>query len=338
MSKDSINKDYINEINAFNNSIKKYKPDRCLICNNSQKPFCYSHTIPQFVLKRIAKNGKLVQGNAIYDFENRGMLKLQRGVGDSGVIRCICRECDKSFFHNYEDVNNIEAYPSSQVLLEISLKNILYSLYSNFRNKGLYEHAEEKINCRIKHNNSNDKEENEKLFEKIINNQNGLRKISYSMMFYHKLDYVVPIAFQERVFLYGDLEGNILDDVYDFEYKNVLCGIDICVFPLEETSIVMMFIDKENEGIYESFIKQFEQLDLEKQLEIINYIIFVYCENFYINPDYLKYLKDTNLQFLLGLILEGCPYYIGVSKGVYKTLLKNRTAIPNFLSKELALK
>ena len=80
-----------------------------------------SHSIPQFALKRIAEDGKV-------------MLPLQdeiltigkdTGVNKAGTFHIICRDCDSRTFQLYEDPNAYNSKPTDQMLAQIALKDVL---------------------------------------------------------------------------------------------------------------------------------------------------------------------------------------------------------------------
>lgn len=104
----------------------------------------------------------------------------------------------------------------------------------------------------------------------------------YYLFYYEKLNYVVPIAFQGNISLLADFEGNIINDIYNTDPKYHTKGIHICIFPLAEYSIVMMFIDSKDKR-YRRFYKQFAKLSHTEKLATINYVIFCYSEDIFIN-------------------------------------------------------
>ncbi len=58
--------------------------------------------------------------------------------------------------------------------------------------------------------------------------------------------------------------------------------IHICIFPLKESSIVMMFLDTRSKR-YRKFYKQLEKLSYVDKLAAVNYIVFCYSEDIYIH-------------------------------------------------------
>ena len=55
-----------------------------------------------------------------------------------------------------------------------------------------------------------------------------------------------------------------------------------CIFALESSSVVMMFIDSVDKR-YRAFYKQFAKLSPSDKLGVVNYIAFLYSENVFIS-------------------------------------------------------
>ena len=100
---------------------KNAKLECCILCHKPCSSFCNSHSIPQFALKRIAEDGKV-------------MLPLQdeiltigkdTGVNKAGTFHIICRDCDSRTFQLYEDPNAYNSKPTDQMLAQIALKDVL---------------------------------------------------------------------------------------------------------------------------------------------------------------------------------------------------------------------
>lgn len=71
--------------------------------------------------------------------------------------------------------------------------------------------------------------------------------------------------------------------------------MNVCIFPLKESSIIMLFIDSKYKR-YRSFYKKFNKLSLEDKSSIINYIIFLYSEDIVLSKELPKeVLENKNL-------------------------------------------
>jgi hypothetical protein len=132
----------------------------------------------------------------------------------------------------------------------------------------------------------------------------------------------------------------IINDVYNFSDKYHLDDIHVAVFPLKTSSVVLMFVET---GIkrYRKFIKQLKRLDENDQLAIINYLIFNYTENVFLNPSLRQDLKSNN-NFMKVCRRTTIAYSaFGMTNPIEKAKqdfsFDGFRTIPNLLSSEYAL-
>ena len=59
----------------------------------------------------------------------------------------------------------------------------------------------------------------------------------YYIGFYKKLEYRVPVAFQDFIAMIADLEGNIINNIYNKDPKYVIRNISLCIFRLKNSII-----------------------------------------------------------------------------------------------------
>lgn len=104
---------------AANNNAK---PDHCLICGEEMPKFCLSHTVPQFCLREIAVDDKLLKCAAII---GGNIIEREVGIGKAATFKQVCRKCDSEYFKLYETPETLLKTPSSQVLGQIASKNLL---------------------------------------------------------------------------------------------------------------------------------------------------------------------------------------------------------------------
>ncbi|MEA4873407.1 MAG: hypothetical protein VB076_11445, partial [Synergistaceae bacterium] len=159
------------------------------------------------------------------------------------------------------------------------------------------------------------------------------------LIFYKKLPYNIPIAFQLGLALLYDMEGNIINDIYNTTPHSHLKQIHICAFPLVEYSVVFMFVDTKTKR-YNNFCRQFLNFSFDVQLSIINYIIFLYSEDFYMHPLISHDLsKNKNFNKVIGQLTTAVPSYLGCPTKVKPILagkdafdLNKWNSIPNLFS------
>jgi hypothetical protein len=84
--------------------------------------FCLSHTVPQFCLREIAVDGKLLKCAAVI---GGNIIESEVGIGKAATFKQVCRKCDSEFFKLYETPETLLKTPSSQVLGQIAAKNLL---------------------------------------------------------------------------------------------------------------------------------------------------------------------------------------------------------------------
>ena len=221
---------------------KKAKPPKCILCGKEQSSFCNSHSVPQMCLRPIADRGKVLHASLAMGFDI-GVVDLDGGVNKSGTFNYICRECDAKFFQDYENPDNIIQPPTDKILAEIAVKNMLLQLNKRAneqeliqvvqREFGTYENPDEL--SKIKNLDQKEYKE-EVLFHQDIakNNKAG----GYQILFWKVLPYKVPIATQSAIVLPYDMEGNILNEIYNFDESVRMQYMHIAVFPLDRKSVV----------------------------------------------------------------------------------------------------
>ncbi len=305
------------KFNKFLSKVRKQlfdKPlfENCQICKKHSK-FCSSHTIPQFILKNIANKGHLYNQQILNDTP---LTKTTNGIKNTQTFESICCECDSKVFQNYENSENYSTAPTEQMLNEIALKCHLFSQYRLTHDIKMHEYANKEfcnrycikehrgpysnlINCH-----KLDKKYHAKQIEEIlkaIQSGTSLYKIGY----YAKLNYIVPIVFQDCFSLYFDLRGRKINN----PFSDKIDGLDylfFCIFPFEKESIVFIFY-KTNCHKYNNFFQDLKSLPLDEQLSIINFLIFIYSENLFISKDISNsVLNDIKLKSISQLQPVSC--------------------------------
>lgn len=320
------------------------KKDSCFYCGEKCDSFCNSHSIPAFCLRNIASNGDVLTLNAIVD---NPFLKSKKGVNNSGTFQLICRDCDSKIFCDYENPSNYTKSPTPSMINQIALKNSLKSI-----SKRLIEiemlNITEAYNghasgfCQAK-NYINDLDLKEYLnsYNKAKNAIAKNHTSDYYVCYHEKLDYVVPIAFQASLALIFDFEGNIINDTFYSNPDYKIQNINICIFPLEKETVIIMFIESGDKR-YRKFYKQFNKLSLDDKLLALTFIMFAYSEDMYFSKSIEKDILSSPQLCEAGCagqdILSLIPVNNPIEK-LRKTLnLDNRHNIPNLLSEKYKLR
>ncbi|MCE0494653.1 hypothetical protein [Vibrio salinus] len=318
-------------------SRKNSKSGKCLYCKKTTTSYCNSHSIPASFLRNIANGGKLLAHGGLIDLP---LLNAESGVNNAGTFQVICRDCDGKIFSNYESKATYDSEIKQKTLAQIAMKNYLKAVSQRAFEIAFHDHLSDDSGIDLSSINNIkdiDLKENVRGFERAKKVDAKCVQDEYYLFFYEKLNYVVPIAFQHKIALAVDLEGNVINDLYNHDPKYKMQHLHLAVFPLEETSIVMMFIDK-NDTRYRQFIRQFNKLALEDKLALSNYMIFLYSEDFFLSTSLdEEIVNDETLKRVsgsLGFALIG-RNPIDSLKENYK--LSEFKDIPNFLSQDLSV-
>lgn len=323
----------------FSQARKNTKRDVCYYCGDACTSFCNSHSIPKFALNRIADAGK------VFSFLEKSVNPLEDDIGvkKTGTFQLLCNRCDNTIFSDYENPKGYINTPSNIMLSQIAVKNYLHLLWKTIVVNEVYKldtkHGyscvdEEKLFWCKKDLNTYSKEY---LFAKhsLVKENN-----SYYVCFFEKLNYIIPYAAQAAITLVGDLEDNLIKDVYNSDPSYKISHMHIMALPLEDTSVVLAFI-KDGDKKYKTFYKQLRKLPLNEQLATINYNLLSNTENIFMNPTVAqKFMKNDALLDVCTKIPD-CFTDIFTINPIDQTIkefsLSQRNSIPNFLNQEFAL-
>lgn len=352
MSGQDLSKEQVIEVRKMlgrqiKDATTKSRHEKCMLCD---KPggFCNSHTIPQFCLENIAWNGKLNSFNTLIASE---LLSKDSGVNNAATFHIICRPCDSKVFQDYEKAEAYDTVPSETALNQIVLKTSLRDIYKHETEIELFEASKQMvkekqpllslmvapiINAQIKAR-TRDIEECYEIFRKakgyLITPNNWLKVVSYD-----KLDYTVPIAFQGMVALVTGMNGEVINDNFNHKKNYKIEYLHLAVFPLKGATAVMLFLDSENKR-YSQFEKSIVNVTLEKRLEIINRIIMLYAEDYFLS----KQLEDETLKQLeasaqtLQDLLTSNPNK-SLKNAIEDYDLRREICIPNLFLRDYAVK
>ena len=223
-------------------------------------------------------------------------------ISNSGTFHFICRDCDSKLFQEYENVDALQEIPTEKMLAEIALKDILLMLSKRNQEKRIYQKGKQKgilqnveVMEEIQQLDNKDYMDELNLYKDVLykNSCNNFKIIMWK-----KIPYVVPIATQTLVALPKDTEGIEINNIYDMRPEVRMQNIHIGVFPMNDYSIVYAFYHR-RDRLYRRLHHQMNCMSLEKKLELINYWIFKYTENYYISPEIQIVIdKDDKLKEL----------------------------------------
>lgn len=255
------------------------KPEVCYICGEPMTSPCNSHTVPQYCLREIAVNGKLLTTAAVM---GGNVIASEVGVNKAATFKCVCARCDTEFFKLYETPETLRSYPTSQVLGQIAAKNLLREIskarFELGLNSALGDLSCFDFDAMVKVR-AVDLREDEKALKKAIRvGRNGNSASAFSIIYYKQLPYVVPFAFQQMVCLVSDFEGGVVNNAFitNIDYK--MEPMHICVLPSKGFTTVLAFRSKEAKR-YRRFERQFRGVSEEEKLATIVKLVFAYSED-----------------------------------------------------------
>lgn len=322
------------------------KPSVCMYCGKPVTSLCNSHCIPRFCLENIGSSGHVAGPNAIFNLPSMGVPvgKKEVGLKEAGTFHLLCRECDSMIFQDYENPDNyvVETPPTQKMLAEIAMKNYLKFISKRRMEIELYKFLIDQHKLRPMEL----KEILAKLDVSILDleaytkNYERAKRLSkkdngygYYVIYYRLLDYIAPIAIQSPIALYTDLENNIVNDVLNMDAKYIPSDMHLCVFPLKSKTAIILFIE-DGDKKYRKFYKQFRKCPEEEKLGIINYLIFLYCEDYFLADDLQKFSYSEELKKTASLLPVAWSERPLTTKETYATpfSLSKWKDVENFLS------
>lgn len=324
--------------NYFSQARDRSKRDTCNYCGENVSALCKSHFVPKYCLKNIASKGEV---NTINSLVHLPTNRDSAGVKNAGTFQLICRKCDGRIFQDYENPQNFDRKPTQVMMAQIAMKNYLKYLSKRHLEKEMYQMACEKDPYLPRSGG----------FEDICcmdiswyNQQFELAKMrslemdsgKYHLYYFTKVDYVVPIAFQSGIVCLFDFESKIINDIYNF--SSLIWELHVCIFPLDGSSIVMIFVDNAGMRRYTDFFRKFKKLSEIDKLALINYMIFLYSEDMYLSPKIPN--EVWNNKKLIEVAGRSLGAYSDINKvkitqGIADSFDLNKyNEIPNLLSSE----
>lgn len=191
------------------------KPDRCLLCGKKISRFCDSHTVPRMVLKNIENDGKFDYANTILQIP---LVNTDQGMKEATVFNLICRDCDNTLFQEYENLENLKKPPTERMLALIALKDLLHILDKRLVEIQLYNQRENNLpEAFVKRKQMFNHLDKRDFFSELDRIRAMLDSASYNyrLISWDKVDYKVPVAFQGSLTIYGDMNGELVVDIYD---------------------------------------------------------------------------------------------------------------------------
>lgn len=266
----------------------------CPICNKKVNSFCGSHSLPKFVLKHLADNGIIKTGKSFQS----GTYKTIFGINNTLIFNSICRECDNSFFQDYENENAFNTKITDVAINEIALKNYFRYLYKQQREvirfsklvkQEKYEDKKAIYLNQLFLSKANVEETMNKI-DKSIKDKN---KHNYYVIDEIDLDYRTELAYQGFITPIYGFDG-LINNIYDYNLNNKIYQLGLCVFPHKNGTKIILFCE-EGATKLKFFYRKYRMLALEQKLYVINYMLLLFEEDWVINGSFKAKLNIDTL-------------------------------------------
>lgn len=312
----------------YSDARKMIKGTNCMFCGRECTSFCHSHSLPHMILENLkdSEPGTFFWG---YDEDYKpNVIKEKTGKSNAGLFFLICNDCDRDLFSNiYEKESILLQKFSNEIMQRIILKNdyyyyYKYSIEANVSKK-LFDNSPN-LQCL---NDDNEKYKNEFLkdIQKITKQIKNGQVEEYEIIFWKKFDYVVPIAFQGLLQPCIDFRGNYI--------KDKLPEFHVVIFPLKNNSVVSVFCEKNPEVI--SKINFPTETSDSKKLSLINNMVLLFSEDFYLNRKVVQSLSEEFQKRLKKICycFSATQNSMSLMIEEMERVIKNSKEYPNLLSK-----
>lgn len=263
----------------MNKALNNTEVKNCIVCNEIEGTIIDSHTVPKFILRNISLTHEY---KSSYQFELPDVENEKLGIKKSGIFRLLCNTCDTELFKTYETEKNYSIpYKEQRILSEMALKNAFKKQYDllltlNFLEPGIEKNKKAKeafdYYSYLLHANDN---EIQKIWDILESDLGG-----YKIIYKEYLNYKTPVAAQGH-FPYA--RG--FEETYESN-ECVIPWMNIAVLPFSNKTLVVLFTRNDN-TIYEGWIKKFGEKSENEKLDVINDMIFTELDDYFIDKDFM---------------------------------------------------
>lgn len=228
------------------------------------------------------------------------------------------------------------------MLAEIAMKNMLLMLSKRGEEKEIFNIIQKESNGfenkeildEIQSLDTKEYLEDFRFYKEIID-----KKISgcFQILYWKKIPYVVPVAAQSPITIYQDLNGDIINDVYSEDPNCWMQNLHLCVFPIENETVVLLFYHKREKN-YRKLRHQLNTISEEKINVYKLHNVGLYRKLFFSKRIQEKIETDENLK-KLSRELNGLPNlgFMDTKRILEGYEPVKMEEIPNFLAKEYSL-
>lgn len=339
-------------LTAFNKKFSMYKhageqkakPENCMLCGKKTVSFCNSHSIPQFCLKNITREGKTKTLNQAIGID---FMPYEVGLNRTGTFKLICKKCDGTFFADYEraDYYYEDKSLNNTLLASVATKVCLLEKYKARQQVGMLEEVPESTNFNLSNMGSIRKQDEKEDDIQLNYALAAIRGVNngYKLFIDHYLPYTAPVAFQGQLNLVCDYEGRVINDIFNFSPSYRIEPLYVCVFPLGSGTRVFVFSRSDGFARYARFYRWLNSLSRRKCLDILLKLIIAYTEEEYFCPDLPDSIfQDPGFKKLacmsnLNLVLDS-DLSVLTTKGIISQFkISNFPDIPELMSRNYSV-
>lgn len=264
--------------------------NNCCLCGKEFTSYCNSHSIPRFDLRQISKNGKIIIGHNF----SKNPITEKYGISNALTFKCICENCDHTFFKEYEDPKIFERTLSNIAINEIATKINLKHYYKRFEEENIFLYLKDEIHKR----NITDFETINFIDNKILTTQLDLKEArnKITKLARHKedthfyviddfnLNYPTKLAYQGFIALTKGFT-KIINDTYNYDPTYKIEVLYLCIFPYKTGTKIVLFCDDGSKRL-KDFYRTYKELDLDSKLYLLNYMLLLYDEEWCVSGDF----------------------------------------------------
>ena len=280
---------------------KYTKGTNCVLCGKECTSFCNSHTIPKFIIKNIAENGKVYIPSMTIDeidLDNRlKAFKSNPGVEEALTFESICRECDNNVFNCVENEQILENNFDDKTLNLYALKILLHTQHSktksaNFINVGA-KNTDKSYIANLKSmpwvfDMIEATKEIEDYKSAMKNNTFIRHKVIIDKLIDHKTNFACTAEIA-LPFSYNGIKINDLSGINS--YSTRFGGIFILVLPMQEDKTRIVVYYRRKYSSYNTVANELMTIKQEEQLQAISNMLLIYTEEFVYNSSVLDKIK-----------------------------------------------
>ncbi|MCF7924810.1 MAG: hypothetical protein K9L64_06890 [Candidatus Izimaplasma sp.] len=126
------------------------------------------------------------------------------------------------------------------------------------------------------------------MIKKCISIINGENSSEFHVFFETHLPYTSQIACQTLICLEKDIDGTIINDVYNMDKNYNLEDICVCIYPLEQSTLIIGFCLQESKERYDNFFRNFNNQKYNDKIKLLQSIIFSHTEEVYLTKEIHK--------------------------------------------------